>query len=183
MLHLFSEIPPLLFSQPSYQFCNVTWPLLPSSSISLSLLIVVSFLFSCVAAYHASSFSLLLSVFSLFISCLWPPPVHVLLFPQIICSLDQLLPYPPTSFNSSCACGWLLYKIFFIVCCLFSTSWFIGMVVCFQQPRTNSPPPLYVHLLLGSMGFAHWLSGQSGGLAVQYFSNSKQFFSSSRGSI
>ena len=44
MLHLFSEIPLLLFSLPPTnpnQFCNVTWPLLPSSPISLLLIVVI----------------------------------------------------------------------------------------------------------------------------------------------
>jgi hypothetical protein len=39
----------------------------------------------------------------------------------------------------------------------------------FSEPKTNSPPPLYVQSSLGSMGFARWLSGQSGGLVVQSF--------------
>jgi hypothetical protein len=41
-----------------------------------------------------------------------------------------------------------LYKTFFVVCCLFSISWFIGMVVCFQSPRL-------IHLLL-YMYNCHW---------------------------
>ena len=44
MLHLFSEIPPLLVSLPPTnpnQLCDVTWPLLPSSPISLLLIVVI----------------------------------------------------------------------------------------------------------------------------------------------
>ncbi len=58
------------------QFCDVTWPLLPSSPISLLLIVVIFFLLILQsAAYHASPFALPLSVLSLLISCLWPPPV------------------------------------------------------------------------------------------------------------
>ncbi len=145
---------------------------------------IVFFILLCLqsAAYDASSFSHLLPLFFLFISFLWPPHVCALLLPQNICLSDQLLPYPPTSFNSFCACGWLLTKTFFVVCCLFSISWFIGMVVCFQSPRI-------IHLLLYMYnrhweGFACWLSGRSGGLVVQSFLIlSNFFFSLSRVSI
>ena len=44
VLHLFSEIPLLLFSLPPTspnQFCGVTWTLLPSSPISLLLIVVI----------------------------------------------------------------------------------------------------------------------------------------------
>ncbi len=178
---MFSEIPPLLFSQPSYQYCDVTWPLLLSFSIPLSLLIVVFFILLCLqsAAYDSSLFFHLLSLFFLFISCLWPPHVRALLLPQNICLLDQLLPYPPTSFNSSCASCWLFYKTFFVVCCLFSISWFIGMVVCFQSPRL-------IHLL-HYMYNGHWEAWDLLAdvcpvrwVSCPVFSNSKQFFSLSR---
>ncbi len=42
-------------------------------------------------------------------------------------------------------------------------------VLCFQHPKTNSPSPLFIQLVLGSMGFDPWLSGQAGGLDVQSF--------------
>ncbi len=65
------------------------------------------------AAYHASLFSLHLSIFFWFISCLWPRPVCALLLPQNFCLLDQLLPNLYTSFNSYCDCGRLFHKIFY----------------------------------------------------------------------
>ncbi len=47
----------------------------------------------------------------------------------------------------------------------------LGLLACilFSEPKTNSPPILYVQSLLVSLGFAPWLSGWAGGLAVQYF--------------
>ncbi len=165
------KFPPSLFST----FVSVLWCNLTTVAVFLNLSIIfgcsIIFTLLCLesAAYHTISFSLLLSIFFLFISCLWPPPVCALLLLQNICLLDQLLPYPLTSFNSSCACDWLLYKIFFVIFCLFSTPRFIGIVVCFQQPKTNSPPTLHIQLSLGSMGFACWLFGRSGGLVVQSF--------------
>ncbi len=140
-----SLFPPFL----SVLQCNLTTVAI---FVNLSLIVDCSgiFILLCLqsAAYHASSFSLLLSVFFLFISCYWPPPVCALLLPQKICLLDQVLPYPPTSFNLSCACGWLFYKIFYIVCCLCYTSWFIGMYFVFSSPRL-------IHLLLYTY-ISHW---------------------------
>ncbi len=60
-------------------------------------------------------------------------------------------------------------------CCIKFSSLFVASflllvywhVVYFQQPKTNSPPPLHAQLSLGSMRFAHQLSGWSGGLVVQ----------------
>jgi hypothetical protein len=84
--------------------------------LNLSLIVDCSIIFipMCLqsAAYHASSFSPLLSIFFLFISCMWPPPVWAHLLPQKICLLDQLFHYPPTFFNSSCAYGWFFYNFF-----------------------------------------------------------------------
>ncbi len=53
--------PPSLFPPNPNQFCDMTWPLLPSP-ISLSLLIVVIFLFSCVCK----------------VLCIMPPHFHFL---------------------------------------------------------------------------------------------------------
>ncbi len=148
-LVLWNSAPSLFSTLLSVLQCNLTTVavfLNPSLIDNCSIFFILLCLQS--AAYDASSFSLLLSLVFLFISCLWPPQVHALLLPQNICLLDQLLPYLATSFNSFCACGWLLYKTFFIVCCLFSISWFIGMVDCFQNSRL-------IHLLF-YMYNCHW---------------------------
>ena len=85
-----------LFSLPSNKFYHASWPLLPSSSISLLLLIVVIFLFTCVCISHLiCTSSLPPFVFSLFISWLCPPPVRA--FPCLrksVCWIDCCLILP-----------------------------------------------------------------------------------------
>ena len=81
MLHLFSEIPPLLVSIPPTnpnQFCDVTWPLLPSSPISLLLIVVIFyspvFAMCCLSCLPiCTSSARTLSINFLFVT---PPPVR-----------------------------------------------------------------------------------------------------------
>ena len=172
--------PSSLFSPNSNQFCNVTWPLLPSSPISLSLLIVVIFLSSCGCKVLLSCLLIFtssictLSVYFLFetpsCSCLCPPLASENLFVGSV-----LLPTPPTPTYviSSCACGWLLYLFSPVfVLSFLSLGLLVCMVVYFQLSSLK-----LIHLLLctirlsslGSMGFAPWLSCLAGELAVSLF--------------
>ncbi len=164
------KFPPLLFFHPSYQFCNETWPLLPSSSISFSLLIVVIFLFFCVCKVllimppHFHFFCPY--SFCLFLIC--DPLLFVLshCLRNSVCWIRCCLVLPHLSsylvlVADCCIFFHFLLPLFFLL-----VYWH---VVCFQQPKTYSPPPLYVQLSLGSMELDPWLSGQVGGLAIQSF--------------
>ena len=148
--------PSSLFSPNSNQFCNVTWPLLPSSPISLSLLIVVIFLsssgckvlLSCLLIFTSSICTL--SVHFLFetpsCSCLCPPLASENLFVGLV-----LLPTPPTPTYviSSCACGWLLYLFSPVFVVSFLS---LGLLVCSlfsaHQPKTNSPSLMYNKVII-----------------------------------
>ena len=145
-LHLFSEVS-LLFSLLPKQFWDVTWPLLPSSSISLSLLIVVIFVFSCICNI-------------LFII---PPHFHFLrLYSLCLFHVwDTLLSAPSPCLRKS---------VYWIGCCIILPhlmphlelvdDWHVnfspvvvasflslGLLAC---TKTNSPPPLSVQ------GYRHW---------------------------
>ncbi len=162
------KFPPFLIFWPSYMFCNLTWPLLPSSSSSLSFLIVILFLFSCVCK----------------VLLITPPHFHFFC-PYSFC---LFLVCDPLLFVPSCC---LRTSVCWISCCLIllhlsthlvlvADCWIrfsllfvasflpLGLLAwfCFQQPKTNSPPPLYVQSSLGSMEFVRWLSGRSGWLDV-----------------
>ncbi len=91
------------------------------------------------------------------------------LFVPKICLLDWMLPNPPTSFISSCSCGWLPYHFF--VASFLS----LGLFVYYAFSSTLLLYSIRTRLLsLGSMRFAPWLSGRASGLAAF---NSTQFFS------
>ncbi len=142
-LHLFSEIPPLLFSHPSHQFWYVNWPLLPSFSITLSLLIVVICLFSCIwkvlliMAPHFHFFCLY--SFCLFLVC------DPLLFVPSCClrksvcwiSCCIILLHLSTHLVLVADC-FIKFSPFLLPLFFFLVYWH---GVCFQQPKTKSPPP------------------------------------------
>ena len=148
--------PSLIPPNPN-QFCDVTWPLLPlpSSPISLSLLIVVIFLFSCVCKV-------------LFIM---PPHFHFL-HPYSLCLFlvcNPLLLFMPSPYLRKSVCSiscclilplpHLLSHLTLVAdCCIYFLQFLLPLfslfvychVVFFQKPKTNSPSPLYVQ------GYRHW---------------------------
>ncbi len=176
--------PPSLF-QPSlsvlqYKLTTVAIFLILSLIVDCSNIFILLCLQS--AAYHVSSFSLLLSIFFLFISCLWRPPVCALLLPQKICLLDQLLPNPPTSFISSHAFGWLLYKGFSIFVASFLP---LGLLACslFSAAQDQFTSSSIHSNIIEKHGICSLVVWTGRWVSCPVFSNSMQFFSSPRGSI
>ncbi len=114
--------------------------------------------------FHTSSVCILSGYF-LYVtpSCLCPPAASENLFVGSVVVLSSHI------IQLILCLGLIIVQNFFIVCCLFIYLMVYWHVVCLQQFKTNSPSPLYVQSSLGSIGFAHWLSGQSGELVVQSF--------------
>ncbi len=138
------KFPPLLFSLSPNQFCNVSWPLLLSSPISLSLLIVEIFLLSCICK----------------VLLLIPPHFHFFR-PYLFCLFlvyDPLLFVPSPCLRKSVFLEWLLpilphlvSHLILVTECRINFLCFVlplfslllyWHAVCFQQPKTSSPPPL-----------------------------------------
>ena len=142
VLHMFSEIPLLLFSLPPMspnQFCGVTWQLFPSSPIYLLFIVVIfhSPVFakccsSCLRIIFTSSI-LILSIYFLVCNS-FPSCCHLPNLEENLWLLDhQLLPNPPCIFHSCLVLMigdvlWLIVESIFLHCLFpLSLSWFIGV--------------------------------------------------------
>ena len=136
------KFPP--FSFPSLLTWSVVWCNLTTVAIFLNVSLIVD----------CSDMFILL--------CLHKPP-HLHFLPSSICILsvyflivtpkiwllNRLLPNPPISFISSHACGWLLYPFSPVFVVSFLS---LGLLVCSlfsaQQPKTNSPSPMYNKVII-----------------------------------
>ena len=123
----------------------------------LSLLIVVICVFSCVYKVLFIMPPHILPpyvLYSMFISCLWPP----LLFTPSLCLRKSVCWIGLVAYSSHShichliLCLWLIVvSIFSSFCSLFSLSWFIGVygsLFSAQQPKTNSPSLMYNKVII-----------------------------------